>query len=108
MGARSKEEVENYMNAFDDAEYDSLMKELLEIEKKRPEIKRGDSPTDNVGGLVTETFSEVEHDPPMLSLGNVFDTEELNKYVKSKDKRDFNIDELLDNLSWNLIINKVE
>jgi len=38
----------------------------------------------------------------------IFDTEELHKYVKSKDKKDFNIDELLDNLSWNLIINKVE
>ena len=38
----------------------------------------------------------------------IFDTEELNKYVKSTDKRDFNIDELLDNLSWNLIIDKVE
>jgi len=38
----------------------------------------------------------------------IFDTEELHKYVKSTDKRDFNIDELLDNLSWNLILDKVE
>jgi|TARA_R110002020_G_scaffold62475_3_gene167165 hypothetical protein len=38
----------------------------------------------------------------------IFDTEELNEYVKSTDKRDFNLDELLDNLSWNLIIDKVE
>ena len=38
----------------------------------------------------------------------IFDTEELNKYVKSTDKRDFNIDELLDNLSWNLVLDKVE
>ena len=38
----------------------------------------------------------------------IFDTEELNEYVKSTDKRDFNIDELLDNLSWNLILDKVE
>ena len=36
----------------------------------------------------------------------IFDTEELHKYVKSKDKKDFNIDELLDNLSWNLVLNK--
>ena len=36
----------------------------------------------------------------------IFDTEELNEYVKSTDKRDFNIDELLDNLSWNLILFK--
>jgi len=36
----------------------------------------------------------------------IFDTEELNDYVKSINKKDFNIDELLDNLSWNLIIDK--
>jgi hypothetical protein len=36
----------------------------------------------------------------------IFDTEEVNEYVKSKDKRDFNIDELLEDLSWNLIIDK--
>jgi predicted RNase H-like nuclease len=38
----------------------------------------------------------------------LFDTEELHEYVKSTDRKDFNIDELLDNLSWNLIIDKVE
>jgi CRISPR/Cas system-associated protein Csm6 len=38
----------------------------------------------------------------------IFDTEELNEYVKSTDKKDFNVDELLNNLSWNLILDKVE
>ena len=38
----------------------------------------------------------------------IFDIEELNEYVKSKDKRDFNVNELLNNLSWNLILDKVE
>ena len=38
----------------------------------------------------------------------IFDTQELNEYVKSMDKRDFNLDELLDKLSWNLIVDKVE
>jgi len=38
----------------------------------------------------------------------IFDTEELNRYVKSTDKKDFNIDELLDKLSWNLILDKME
>ena len=38
----------------------------------------------------------------------IFDVEELNEYVKSTNKRDFNMDELLDNLSWNLILDKVE
>jgi len=43
-----------------------------------------------------------------ISQWIIFDTEELNEYVKSMDKRDFNLDELLDNLSWNLIIDKVK
>lgn len=38
----------------------------------------------------------------------IFDTEEVNEYVKSTNKKDFNIDELLNNLSWNLIIDKVK
>ena len=38
----------------------------------------------------------------------IFDIEELNEYVKFTDKKNFNIDELLDNLSWNLILDKVE
>jgi hypothetical protein len=41
-----------------------------------------------------------------ISQWIIFDTEELNEYVKSMDKRDFNLDELLDNLSWNIILNK--
>jgi len=36
----------------------------------------------------------------------IFDTEELNEYVKSTDKKDFNVNELLNNLSWNLVLNK--
>ena len=43
-----------------------------------------------------------------ISQWIIFDTEELHDYVKFKGKTDFNIDELLDNLSWNLIIDKVE
>jgi hypothetical protein len=38
----------------------------------------------------------------------LFDLDELHQYIKSSDKRDFNIDELLDNLSWNLMLDKVE
>jgi len=64
----------------DDAEYDALMLELLEIEKKYPSLKRDDSPSSRVGGRASAVFSEVPHDPPMLSLGNVFSTEELDEF----------------------------
>jgi hypothetical protein len=36
----------------------------------------------------------------------IFDTEELHEYIESGEKRDFNVDELLKNLDWNLIIHK--
>nr|HON79978.1 NAD-dependent DNA ligase LigA [Spirochaetota bacterium] len=61
----------------DDAEYDSLMRELVAIENKYPSLAREDSPSRNVGGFASETFSEVTHEPPMLSLGNVFSEGDL-------------------------------
>ncbi|HQO03286.1 MAG TPA: NAD-dependent DNA ligase LigA [Spirochaetota bacterium] len=64
----------------DDAEYDSLMRELAAIEKEYPSLARGDSPAGKVGGFASETFSEVTHEPPMLSLGNVFSESELEDF----------------------------
>jgi DNA ligase (NAD+) len=64
----------------DDAEYDRLMQELIDLENNHPDIRRDDSPALKVGGFVSVTFSEVPHDPPMLSLGNIFSKEELVEY----------------------------
>ncbi|OHD65560.1 MAG: hypothetical protein A2176_03160 [Spirochaetes bacterium RBG_13_51_14] len=61
----------------DDAEYDRLMRDLTDMERKHPGIRREDSPAARVGGYASATFSEVTHDPPMLSLGNIFTDEEL-------------------------------
>ncbi len=61
----------------DDAEYDRLMQELIDIEAGHPDLRREDSPAARVGGFVSATYSEVPHDPPMLSLGNIFTEEEL-------------------------------
>lgn len=61
----------------DDAEYDRLMRELVDIEALRPDLRREDSPASKVGGFRSPAFSEVSHDPPMLSLGNIFTREEL-------------------------------
>ncbi|MFC1669041.1 NAD-dependent DNA ligase LigA [Spirochaetota bacterium] len=66
----------------DDSQYDSLMQELIEIERRYPSLKREDSPSAQVGGFVSEAFSEVHHDPPMLSLGNVFSEEDLLDFDK--------------------------
>ena len=74
----------NYYNLdaplVEDSEYDQLMQELIDIEKKYPDIKAENSPTQKVSGFASKTFSEAEHDPPMLSLGNVFTEKELVEF----------------------------
>lgn len=60
-----------------DQEYDRLMLELIDIENKYPEYKKSDSPTMRVGGKVLDEFEKVTHKIPMLSLGNVFNEDEI-------------------------------
>jgi DNA ligase (NAD+) len=63
-----------------DAEYDRLMRELVAVETAFPELVSADSPTQRVGAAPAGTFSEVVHGRPMLSLGNVFDEDELRAF----------------------------
>jgi DNA ligase (NAD+) len=63
-----------------DAEYDRLMRELVAIETAFPSLVTPDSPTQRVGAAPTGTFGEVVHQRPMLSLGNVFDEDELRAF----------------------------
>ena len=63
-----------------DSEYDNLMRELVAIETAFPALVTPDSPTQRVGAAPAGTFSEVVHGRPMLSLGNVFDEDELRAF----------------------------
>ena len=63
-----------------DQEYDELMKRLIELEKKYPELVTPDSPTQRVGGKVAEGFKKVRHSIRMLSLDNTYSEEELKKF----------------------------
>jgi DNA ligase (NAD+) len=85
----------NYYNLdeplVDDSQYDLLMQELIDIEKKYPDIKADNSPSQKVSGFASETFSEAEHNPPMLSLSNVFSEEELIDFDE-RCKKNLNID----------------
>lgn len=65
-----------------DAEYDDLMRQLETLEREFPELAGQDSPTRRVGGVVGALFSKVEHAEPMLSLDNVFSTDELNEWAE--------------------------
>jgi DNA ligase (NAD+) len=60
-----------------DAEYDKLLRELSALEEKYPGLKTSDSPTQRVGGTVSEKFSRVAHPQPVLSLSNAFSSEDL-------------------------------
>ncbi|MFK8067502.1 MAG: NAD-dependent DNA ligase LigA [Gammaproteobacteria bacterium] len=63
-----------------DAEYDRLMRELIELEQAHPKLITEDSPTQRVGAEPSGAFSEVIHELPMLSLGNAFSEEELTSF----------------------------
>lgn len=60
-----------------DQEFDKLLRELFILEEKYPEYVREDSPTHRVGGVILEEFQKVIHQIPMMSLGNVFNEEEI-------------------------------
>ena len=60
-----------------DGQFDALFRELLEIERRHPELATPDSPTQRVGAEPSAGFSSVQHPAPMLSLANAFDDDEL-------------------------------
>ncbi len=60
-----------------DAEFDRLMAELRELEKKHPALIVPESPTQRVGGAPIAAFAEVRHHKPMLSLDNAFARDEV-------------------------------
>ncbi len=66
-----------------DAEYDELMRELIEIEEMFPELRTPDSPTQRVGAPPREEFGTVRHSIPMLSLDTIFTREELERWVQT-------------------------
>ncbi len=62
---------------LDDGEYDELLRRLKALEEQYPASVQSDSPTPRVGGAALGQFQSVVHQVPMLSLGNVFDYDDL-------------------------------
>ncbi len=94
-----------------DAVYDALRQRNEAIEKRFPDLKRKDSPTDRVGIAPAERFNKVTHSVPMLSLGNAFDesdvtefTNRIRKFLALKDDQEveFNAEPKIDGLSITL------
>ena len=86
-----------------DREYDSLLRELYEIEEKYPDIKSIDSPSNRVGGKVLSKFKKIVHKVPMLSLANVYNEEEINNFVYSLNEDDFVCEMKIDGLSVSVV-----
>ncbi|HGO5511482.1 TPA: NAD-dependent DNA ligase LigA [Streptococcus suis subsp. hashimotonensis] len=63
-----------------DAEYDTLYRELVELETAHPELILPDSPTHRVGGKVLEGFEKYSHVYPLFSLQDAFSREELEAF----------------------------
>lgn len=64
-----------------DFEYDRLLRELEDLEKAYPEYVLPDSPTKRVGGQAVNTFGEVTHAVPLMSLQDVFSMDELEDFL---------------------------
>ncbi|HBJ73548.1 MAG TPA: DNA ligase (NAD(+)) LigA [Actinobacteria bacterium] len=88
------EQIEHARNAYylrddptiDDAEYDRLFVELVQLETQWPILQGQDSPTMDVGGAASNLFAPVEHLQRMYSLDNVFDEAELQAWLERLSK----------------------
>ena len=70
-----------------DSEYDQLFHQLKALEEQYPECIQSDSPINKVGGKPLAKFTSVTHVVPMLSLGNVFNQEELFAFARRAEER---------------------
>lgn len=70
-----------------DNEYDQLFHQLKALETAHPDLVQPDTPTNKVGGQALSKFETVTHAVPMLSLGNVFNAQELFAFAKRVEER---------------------
>ncbi|ENW99374.1 DNA ligase [Acinetobacter modestus] len=74
-------------SSISDSEYDHLFHQLKALEQQHPECIQPDTPTNKVGGQALSKFESVTHAVPMLSLGNVFNQEDLFAFARRIDER---------------------
>ena len=90
-----------------DTAFDKLLKELEALEAKYPELLEPDSPSLGVGGGFATTFDQHDHIEKMMSLDNVFDSEELATWFERVEKDSSNPEYLcelkVDGLAVNLL-----
>lgn len=68
------------VSTITDQAFDGLMAELMELERKHPEMADVNSPSVRVGSDLSQDFVQVEHTVPMLSLGNTYSREDIEDF----------------------------
>lgn len=92
-----------------DSEYDRLMRELNDIELQNPKLITPDSPTQRVGATPLDSFAEVKHEIPMLSLGNAFSDQDMSDFDRriregvEREKIEYAAEPKLDGLAISLL-----
>lgn len=66
-----------------DMEFDSMMRELQDLESRYPELADENSPTQRVGSDINQNFKQVAHKYPMLSLSNTYSEQEVAEWYES-------------------------
>ena len=69
-----------------DFEFDTMMRELQDLERAHPELSDPNSPSVRVGSDITSEFRSVKHRFPMLSLGNTYSPDELHEFIERIEK----------------------
>jgi DNA ligase (NAD+) len=86
-----------------DYDFDMYLRELQDLEAKHPDLVTPDSPTQRIGGVANSKFDKVRHDRRMLSLGNLFNFDEVldfdEKIKKVVDNYSYTADLKIDGLS---------
>ena len=72
---------------IEDSEYDQLFHQLKALEQQHPDLIQLDSPVNKVGGKPLSKFENITHVVPMLSLGNVFNQEDLFAFARRAEER---------------------
>lgn len=92
-----------------DQEYDKKFKELSQLEQEYPQYAKSDSPTKKVGGFVENTFAPVVHAKPMLSIGNAFEEEDIDKFASDakkdlgEDNIEYSVEPKFDGLALSIV-----
>ena len=114
LGAEIREHDFRYYGldkpTISDAQYDKLLRELVELEEKYPELRQADSPTHRVGSGMRVGFKKTPHIAPMLSLDSLMNEQETREFdarvkrgLQTEAEIDYRAEPKFDGLSVELV-----